>query len=326
MALSNEQLLKLYEWVVFARVCEDKLTEAFSKGWIPTFVHSGKGEEANAAAAIFALRPDDYTVVPHRPQVSSYYFKGADLNKVMAETFCKKGICKGKGGIMHMADFEHGLMGALGMIGYNLPLAVGVALAVKMRGEDKVVLNIFGDGASGQGTFHESLNMASKWKLPIVFFCINNGFAISTRPADVFPVRIVDRAPAYGMPGVSIDGNDPVAIYEATKKAVDRARKGEGPSLIESVCYRWRDHAEGLEVTLADRPYRTSEEVEKEQKKDPVLHFQKELVAKGILTQAKVDEVAKRVSQQIDKAMEFARKSPLPAEEEALEDTFGTFY
>lgn len=327
MALTNEQLLELYERVVFARVCEDKLVQGFRRGLITTWVHPGQGEEANAAAALYALRPDDYAVVPHRPQVSSYYFKGADLNKIMAEVLGKKtGICKGKGGIMHMADFEHGLMGALGMIGYNLPLATGVALAAKIRREDRVVLNIFGDGASGQGTFQESLTMASTGKLPIVFFCVNNQFQINVRAGDVFPVRIGDRAPAFGIPGVTIDGNDVIAVYETTKVAVDRARRGEGPSLIESVCWRWREHAEGLERVSAPspRPYRTEEEKTREEKKDPVARFQGELVSRGLLTQAKIDEVNSRVSKLLDDAIEFARSSPLPAAEEVYEDVFST--
>jgi len=329
MELSNEQLLELYEHVVFARACEDKLVEAFRHGDIPTFVHPAQGEEANAAGAIYALRSNDYAVVPHRPQVSSYYFKGADLNRVMAEVFGKEtGYCKGKGGIMHMAMYDDNIncMGALGMIGYNLPLATGVALAAKMRGEDRVCLNIFGDGASGQGTFHESLNMASVWKLPIVFFCINNQFALTTRSKDVFPKSIGDRAVAYGIPGCTIDGTDVLAVYEATKEAVDRARNGEGPSLIESVCWRWRAHAEGLDEMMADRPYRSQEEMAEQEKKDPVVIFRDKLIARGILTQAKIDDVAERVNKQLDDAFEFARKSPYPKPEAALEDVFGTSY
>jgi len=326
MELSKEQLLELYEHIVFARVCEDKLVAGVRSGEIATYVHPAQGEEANAAGAIYALRPDDYAVVPHRPQVSSYYFKGSDLNKIMAEVYGKKtGVCKGNGGIMHMADYEHGLMGALGMIGYNLPLATGVAIAVKIRGEDKVVLNIFGDGASGQGTFHESLNMASVWKLPIVFFCVNNQFAITTRSKDSFPKAIGDRASAYGIPGCTIDGNDIVAVYQATKEAVDRARRGEGPSLIETLCYRWRAHAEGLDDMLTDRPYRSEEEVAEQQRKnDPVILFRDKLVAQGILTQAKIDEVAEQASKKMDDAIEFGKKAPYPDPKEMVKDVFGT--
>ncbi len=328
MDLSKEQLLKMYEDLVFGRMLEDKLCDHIAHGRFPTFIHPAQGEEAIGAGSICLLRPDDYLITSHRPQMTNFVLKGGDLGKLIAESWGKAtGHCGGKAGIMHMAYYEVGCIFASGMVGYNLPVATGVALSIKMRGTDQVCLNIFGDGASGQGVFHESMNMASVWKLPVVFLCVNNGFAISTRPKDVFPVSIGDRASAYGMPGVIVDGTDVLAVHEATKLAVDRARKGEGPSLIEAECWRWREHAEGMARRMADRlRYRTKEECEEWERKDPLKSFQEKLVLKGLLTQQVIDEIAQKMDKKIDTAFEFARVSPRPKAEDALTGVFGTDY
>lgn len=328
MEPSREQLLRMYEDLVFGRMLEDKLCEHIARGRFPTFIHPAQGEEAVGAGSICLLRRDDYLITPHRPQMTNFALKGGDLGKLIAESWGKAtGHCQGKGGIMHMSYYEVGCVFASGMIGYNLPVATGVGLSIKMRDTDQVCLNIFGDGASGQGTFHESLNMAGAWKLPVIYLCVNNGFALSTRPGDVFPARIGDRASAYGIPGVIIDGTDVLAVYEATRAAVDRARRGDGPSLIEAVCWRWREHSEGMGRRLADRlVYRTKEESEQWEKKDPVKSFRDRLVSQGILTQETIDDIAQRIDKRIDDAFEFARVSPRPNPEDALTGVFGTTY
>jgi TPP-dependent pyruvate/acetoin dehydrogenase alpha subunit len=325
MELSDEQLLEMYEMLVLSRETEARLVDLYEHGKIPTFVHAGQGEEAVGVGSIYALRRDDYLVASHRPQVANFVLKGADFGKTLAEVMGKKtGYSEGRAGIMHMAMYDVGCIGALGMIGYNLPLATGAGLSIKMKGTDQVCLNIFGDGASGQGTFHESLNMASCWQLPVVYLCNNNQFAVTTRSCDIFKARIGDRGVAYAIPSVTVDGTDVLAVYEATTEAIARARRGEGPSLIEAVTYRWRAHAEGIDKLVADRPYRCQEEIDEHQRgKDPLILFGKKLESRGILTDDKKAEIASRVQQKIDEAVEFATKSPLPKPEEALRCVFG---
>jgi pyruvate dehydrogenase E1 component alpha subunit len=245
--------------------------------------------------------------------------KGGDLKLMMAELYGKKtGYCKGKGGSMHIADVDLGILGANGIVGGGPPIASGAALAIQYRGDKGVVVCFFGDGASNQGTFHEGLNMASIWKLPVVFVCENNYYGISlsqTRHQSI--ADIADRAKAYDMPGVVVDGNDVMAVYEAAGEAVKRAREGKGPSLIECKTYRHKGHFEGDPMV-----YRTKEEFEAWLKKDPLPRFEAVLSDIGVLTEAKVADLKKELGAKIEAAVKFAEDSPWPEPEEILQDVY----
>jgi pyruvate dehydrogenase E1 component alpha subunit len=237
----------------------------------------------------------------------------------MAEILGKKtGYCKGKGGSMHIADFKIGMLGATAVVGAGIPIAVGAGLSVKLRGTDQVVACFFGEGASNQGTFHESINMASIWKLPVIFVCENNLYAMGTRQSTVMAIEnVADRAVAYGIPGVVVDGNDVSAVYEATQKAVERARKGEGPTLIECKTYRHKGHSR-----VDPAKYRPKEEVEEWLAKDPIKRFKEKLLQTNTLTESEIQQIEKEVYDEIEEAVKFAMGSPYPAPEEALEDVY----
>jgi pyruvate dehydrogenase E1 component alpha subunit len=237
----------------------------------------------------------------------------------MAEILGKKtGYCKGKGGSMHIADFSIGMLGATAVVGAGIPIAAGAGLSIKLRGTDQVVVCFFGEGASNQGTFHEGINMAAIWALPVVFVCENNLYAIGTRQSRVMLIEnIADRAVAYGIPGVSVDGNDALAVYEAAHEAVKRAREGKGPTLIECKTYRHRGHSRFDPAT-----YRPKEEVEEWLKKDSVLRFKTKLLEIGVLTEKEADKMEQNVIAAVEKATKFAIDSPYPAPEEALEDVY----
>jgi pyruvate dehydrogenase E1 component alpha subunit len=237
----------------------------------------------------------------------------------MAEILGKKtGYCKGKGGSMHIADFKIGMLGATAVVGAGIPIAVGAGLSAKLRKTDQVVACFFGEGASNQGTFHESINMASTWKLPVIFVCENNLYAMGTRQSRVMAIEnVADRAVAYGIPGVVVDGNDVLAVYETTQKAVERARKGEGPTLIECKTYRLKGHSR-----VDPAKYRPKEEVEEWLAKDPIKRFKEKLLQTNTLTESEIQQIEKEVSAEIEEAVKFAMESPYPAPEEALEDVY----
>lgn len=266
MALSKNTLINMYETMNKIRMFELRLQELFAASEIPGFVHLYLGEEAVATGACAALTDADMITSTHRGH-GHLLAKGGDLKLMMAEIFGRKtGYCKGKGGSMHIADMDLGILGANGIVGGGGPLAAGAALAAKYRKNEDVAMCFFGDGASNQGTIQESLNMASAWKLPLVFVNENNGYGISCPQCNSMAVvDIADRAAAYDMPGVVVDGNDVLAVYEAVSEAVKRARKGEGPSLVECKTYRWRGHFEGDACT-----YRCDEELKEWKAKDPI--------------------------------------------------------
>jgi pyruvate dehydrogenase E1 component alpha subunit len=241
-----------------------------------------------------------------------------------AEIFGKKtGYCKGKGGSMHIADFNIGILGANGIVGAGLPISTGAALAAKLRGSGEVAVCFFGDGASNEGTFHESLNIGSTWKLPVVYVCENNGFGEFTATRDATSVKdIADRARGHDIPGVVINGNDVVEVYETTVQAVERARKGQGPTLIEAKTYRWEGHVVGEEALLGKWAYRSQEEIEDWKRRCPLVAFEKRFTDAGVFTQAELDAVKDEVKREMDEAVAFAQESPLPNPEEALEDMF----
>ncbi len=318
MSISNDQMIRMFATMTRIRQFETKLQEFFAAGKIPGFVHLYIGEEAVAAGACASLRTEDYITSTHRGH-GHLIAKGGDLKRMMAEIFGKRtGYCKGKGGSMHIADVELGILGANGIVGGGGPIANGAALAAKYRGEDRVAVCFFGDGASNQGTTQEALNLASAWTLPVVFVNENNGYGISCPTCKSMAVAdIADRAAAYDMPGVVVDGNDVMAVYEAVGEAVKRARKGEGPSLIECKTYRWRGHFEGDACV-----YREDCELEDWVKKDPIPRFENKLVAEGILTAEKAEAVRKSIAAELDEAIAFAEQSPLPQPSEITEDVY----
>jgi TPP-dependent pyruvate/acetoin dehydrogenase alpha subunit len=238
---------------------------------------------------------------------------------MMAELFGKKtGYCKGKGGSMHIANFDKGILGASGVIGAAVEIATGAALSAKMRKTSQVAVCFFGDGASNRGPFHEAFNMAAIWKLPVIYVCENNLYAISERSSEYCASEnIADRAVAYNMPGVIVDGNDVIEVYNAVGEAVERARKGGGPTLVECKTYRWRGHFEGEGVEVRPR-----EEIEEWRSRCPIKRFRSELLETGVLTEDLANRLEEEARSKIEEAMDFAKESPFPAPEEAEEDLF----
>jgi pyruvate dehydrogenase E1 component alpha subunit len=274
--------------------------------------------EASAVGAIAALRSDDLILSTHRGH-GHCIAKGADLNLMMAEFMGKEsGYCRGRGGSMHIADIERGNLGANGVVGGGIPMAVGVGLSLKMQKLDEIILCFFGDGAANLGAFHEALNMAAIWTLPVVFVCENNQYAMSFAYKRAFTIEhISDRAAAYGMPGETVDGNDVLAVRTAVDRAVKRAREGDGPSLIENLTYRWRGHSK----SDANR-YRTKEEIDLWKEKCPIKRFKAQLLDKGILTKEEIDQIEKDAYTLIDAAVDFAEVSPEPALETIEEGVY----
>ncbi|MEM1565206.1 MAG: pyruvate dehydrogenase (acetyl-transferring) E1 component subunit alpha [Candidatus Bathyarchaeia archaeon] len=316
--LSKEKLVEMYRLMVKIRLFEEKVFELYAQNLVPGTIHLYTGQEAVAVGVCSALRKDDYITSTHRGH-GHCIAKGADVKRVMAEILGKKtGYCKGKGGSMHIADFSIGMLGATAVVGAGIPIAAGAGLSIKLRGTDQVVACFFGDGASNQGTFHEGINMAAIWSLPVIFVCENNLYAMGTRQSMVMRVEnIADRAAAYGIPGVVVDGNDVLAVYEATSKAAERARKGEGPTLIECKTYRHRGHSR-----VDPAKYRPREEVEAWLAKDPIKRFREKLLGLNVLTEAEIQQIDREVAAEIEEAVRYAMESPYPAPEEALEDVY----
>jgi TPP-dependent pyruvate/acetoin dehydrogenase alpha subunit len=284
--------------------------------------HVYLGEEAVAVGACTALRDDDYITGTHRSH-GHPISKGGDVRRAMAEILGKAtGYCKGKGGSMHLADFDIGILGESGILASGLPVACGAALGSRMQGNDRVVVSFFGDGASNEGACHEAMNLASVWKLPVIFLCENNQYAVTTSFRDTVAVEnISDRAVAYNMPGVLVDGQDVLAVYEATVQAVQRARAGEGPTLLEARTYRYEDHSEGLNRIIRE-PYRTEEEVERWRERDPIKLHSAWLKEQEVATEEEIEAVWADVTQAIDEALEFARESPYPEAKDLFADLY----
>ncbi|MBW6487298.1 MAG: thiamine pyrophosphate-dependent dehydrogenase E1 component subunit alpha [Syntrophobacterales bacterium] len=315
---STREMRRLYRTMVTIRGFETLAGELFAAGKIPGFIHLSIGQEASSVGVCSVLRPDDYIVTTHRGH-GHVIAKGGNLKKMIAELVGRKtGYCKGKGGSMHIADFSLGILGANGVVGGGFPIAIGAGLSIKLRRTNQVVVCFFGDGASNRGTFHEAMNMASIWKLPILFVCENNCYA-STTPTTYAcsAADIAARAAGYNIPGVTVDGNDLLAVHEAAGQAVERARRGEGPTLLENKTYRRRGHFEG-----DPQKYRTQAEVAEWEKKDPLLRFASILKKKKLLTGEMEKEIRKQVDDELTEAVAFAEQSEWPAPEEALEDMF----
>lgn len=290
------------------RAFEEMAEQLYMRGLVHGTMHLSIGQEASAVGALLALEPDDYILSTHRGH-GHCIAKGADLGRMMAEFMGREhGYCRGRGGSMHIADVEGGNLGANGIVAGGLPIAVGVGLSMQLQGLSKICLTFFGDGAANEGAFHEALNVAAIWNLPVVFFCENNNYAMSMAVRDAFPTELISqRAHAYNLPGVTVDGNDLHAVYTATKMAVNRARTGGGASLIEARTYRWRGHSK------SDRNlYRTQQEIADWKERDPISRLRDQLFAQGLMQEAAFEALTRSVQEEIQAAVAFAEASPEP--------------
>ena len=304
----KEEMVSLLRTMIRIRAFEEASAGLFLDGKLVGFLHLYSGEEAIAAGVCSCLREDDYITSTHRGH-GHCIAKGADINRMMAELYGKAtGYSKGKGGSMHIADISKGIIGANGIVGAGIPIAVGAGYAHKYSGTDGVAVTFFGDGASNRGTFHEGINMAAALNLPVIFVCENNHFGMSTHFSYHSKNKTISqRASAYDIPGVTVEGNDPIAVRDAAAVAVSRARAGGGPSLIE--CLTWRHH--GHYVGDAAQ-YKTPEDEKKWRKKDPVPIFEKRLAAAGIAGAKEIGEIRSDAENEVKAAIAFAEKSPYP--------------
>ncbi len=295
--LTQDKALWIYDRMVTIRAFEERVAKLFADGQIPGFVHLYAGEEAVAVGVCAHLEDADFITSTH------------------------DGSCKGKGGSMHIADVSRGMLGANGIVGGGPPLACGAGLTAKLKGSGAVCACFFGDGAAEQGTTHEAMNLAAIWKLPVIFVAENNGFAESTPVGyHCAASSIADRAASYNIPGVSVDGYDAVAMFEAAGEALARARRGDGPSLIEARTWRYFGHFEGDQVT-----YRTAEQSAAYREHDPLTWFAKQAAERGLLTDAQVEERQRAAEAAVDEAIAFAERSPHPAPTDALSDVYVTY-
>ena len=315
---SREQLKDALRKMYLIRKFEEGAENCYTRGLIHGTMHLSIGQEASAVGSCMPLAADDQITSTHRGH-GHCVAKGADVSRMFAEFFGKEtGYCKGRGGSMHIADVEKGNLGANGIVAGGIPIAVGAALTSKRLNTGKVVLCFFGDGANNEGAFHESLNMASIWKLPVVFICENNKYGMSTSIERSTSVKnISDRATSYSMPGVTVDGNDFNSITQAVDTAVEYARQGNGPSLIESLTYRWRGHSK------SDRNrYRTKQEINEWIDRDPIVRFASFLIENSVLNANDIKKIEASVEAEIEAAIEFARSSPDPLISDVSRDVY----
>lgn len=308
LKIQKDEALIIYRTMVQIRKFEEKLYDLFLTRPMPGSMHQYNGEEAVAVGVCANLNKNDYITSTHRGH-GHCIAKGADINAVMAEMFARKtGCCKGMGGSMHIADFSVGMLGANSIVGAGIPQATGAGWTCQYKQNGQVAVAFFGDGASNEGAFHEGINLAAVWKLPVIFVCENNVYGFSTHYKRVTPIEdIADRAPAYGIPGVVADGMDVLAVYEKAKEAVDRARRGEGPTLIECKTYRFMGHSRFEKAT-----YRTEEELGEWKKRDPIPLFADYLQKEHGITEAEIQHIGRQVDQEIENAVAFAEQSPDP--------------
>lgn len=307
----------LYQMEVI-RNFEEKVEKLFLQGKIPGTMHLCIGQEATAVGACAVLGEKDKIISNHRGH-GHCIAKGADIKRMMAELLGREtGYCKGKGGSMHIADLDIGILGANGIVGAGLPIATGAALTAKMKKLNYVVVCFFGDGATNEGAFHEALNLAAIWDLPVIFFCENNQYGMSGPIKEMVRIEnLADRAASYGIPGKVIDGNDVFDVIEAMEEAIERARKGEGPSLVEAKTYRWSGHSKS-----DARKYRTREEEKEWKNLDPIVMFKKRLIEDGILTEEDYKAMKNQVEKEMLEAIQFAEDSPMPLLETLEDDVY----
>ena len=314
----TEGLVELYRKLVLIRRFEERASELRQAGFIPGFLHPSIGQEAVAVGVCAALGPDDVITSTHRGH-GHMLARGADPRRMYAELFARRdGYNRAKGGSLHMIDTELGFLGANGIVGGGIPLATGAALQLKRTRSTAVAVSFFGDGATNEGAFHEALNLASLWKLPVIYVCENNLYGEFTRQDKHQPVKdIAVRAASYAMPGVIADGNDVLAMRQTMHEAATTARSGQGPTLIEAKTYRHRGHYEGDMGA-----YRPPEEVSEWLARDPIVLFGTQLVAEHGVAQAELERIASDVERELDEAAEFADASPHPSADEAVEDVY----
>jgi len=320
MALDNDELRRMLRTMILIREFDELAIRLRVAGKIYGAVHPYVGQEAVAVGVCSALTVRDRVTSTHRGH-GHCIAKGADVRRMMAELFGRvDGYCKGKGGSMHIADFSVGMLGANGIVGGGLPIACGAALAAQLEGRGDVTACFFGDGAAAEGEFHEALNIAAVWRLPIVFVCENNQYAANNAVAVQHPrPEIASHAAAYAMPGVTVDGNDVLAVREATAEAVGRARRGEGPTLLECATYRWHFHAMRAAVPPETRP---PEEIASWKARDPIARFEHEGLERGALTVPEIRALRDEVKAALDEAVAFAEASPFPDPKDLLADMF----
>jgi TPP-dependent pyruvate/acetoin dehydrogenase alpha subunit len=308
MHLEKEESYEIYRMMRKIRLFEEKASQLFAGGKMPGFIHVSLGQESIAVGVCLSLRKDDFVVSNHRGH-GHMIAKGADIRYMMAELFGKaEGYCKGRSGSMHISDFDVGVLGANGVVGGGLPIANGAGFSAKYRGTDQVVACFFGDGATNHGTFHESLNLAALWKLPVIFVCENNGWSEFTSQANSMCITDISiRAQSYGMPGQTFDGIDVWAVMDATEKAVLRARAGKGPTLLEFKTNRWHGHFEG-----DPQKYRNKDELEKSRSQDPIEYFAKQSLKKKFIELAEIEKVNQEVLSEVEEAVKYAQESSLP--------------
>jgi pyruvate dehydrogenase E1 component alpha subunit len=315
--LSKEKFLELYRKLMVIRRFEEKVDELFRAGKVTGAVHTSVGQEAVAVGVAEALEKDDLAIATHRGH-GHCLMRGAEMKPMMAELFGRAtGLCQGKGGSMHIVDAKKGMLGAMGIVGAGMPIAAGVGLAIKMQKTGQVCAVFFGDNASNGGPFHEALNVSSLWKLPVIFVCENNLYGISVSVKKTTSVQdIAVRGQGYGIPGVVVDGMDVLAVYEVAREAVQRARNGQGPTLLECKTYRFLGHSRG---DPPYGPYRTKEELDSWKKRDPRLL----LIKQGKLSNGEVEQIDREVTETVEEAVRYAEGSPLPDVQIALQHIYG---
>jgi pyruvate dehydrogenase E1 component alpha subunit len=318
MSANVPDLLGMYRCMVRIRAFEERIFTEWQAGEVPGEVHLYSGEEAVAAGVSANLRAEDFIISTHRGH-GHVLAKGGDSSRMMAEVFGRVGgYCRGKGGTMHMADASKGILGTNGIVGASLPIATGVGLYCQYMDTDLVGICFFGDGASNRGTFHESLDLASVWNLPVVYVCENNFYGMSTSAEEHMNITdIADRGASYGIPGVVVDGNDVEAVCEAAAVAIERARRGGGPTLIE--CKTWRHHGH---FTADPAHYRDADEHDEQLRNDPIAKCGDVLLSRGLATQADLDVVYREALAEMDAAVDFSRNSPWPTEDELVVGLF----
>lgn len=319
--VSKEKLLWAYERMVLIRAFEDKLHQLIPQHKLPGFAHLSAGQEAVAVGVCAHLDKKDFVTSTHRGH-GHCIAKGLDVGAMMAELYGKStGTSKGKGGSFHIADLDRGMLGTNGIVAAGLPLACGPALVAKVKGSRQVAASFFGEGATNQGAFHESLNLAAVWKLPVLFVCENNLYSEATPVDYAIKIKnIADRADAYGIPGVVVDGMDFFDVYDQVLHAVERARCGEGPTLLEAKTYRYFGHYEGDAMK-----YRTRREEQTYRTRDPITSFKRRVVADGLLAAAECDAIEKTAVATVEAAVQAAEEAPLPRPEECLDDVYVSY-